>query len=70
MSERWKDVPGWEDFYYVHDMVLAAFVGPKPAGLEVCHWNGIRGDNRLDNLRYDTRKANAQDRERHKRAAA
>jgi hypothetical protein len=50
---------------YVHDLVLAAFVGPKPAELEVCHNNGARHDNALTNLRYDTRKANAADRKLH-----
>lgn len=47
---------------YVHDLVLAAFVGPKPAGMEVCHGRNGQQDNSLDNLRYDTRSANAQDR--------
>lgn len=48
--------------YYVHDLVLKAFIGPKPPGLEVCH--GPLGEciNTLDNLRYDTRRANALDR--------
>jgi len=47
---------------YVHDLVLRAFVGSKPKGLEVCH--GPKGPwfNTLDNLRYDTRAANAADR--------
>lgn len=52
-------------YFYVHDLVLLAFVGPKPAGLEVCHDDGVRTNNRLSNLRYDTRKANAQDRRKH-----
>jgi hypothetical protein len=51
--------------YYVHDLVTAAFVGPKPEKLEVCHGNGLRADNRLCNLRYDTRSANAMDRHKH-----
>jgi hypothetical protein len=46
---------------YVHDLVLLAFVGPKPEGLEVCHGNDVKADNRLQNLRYDTRSANAQE---------
>lgn len=52
---------------YVHDMVLRAFVGPKPLGLEVCHNDGNAGNNRRDNLRYDTRSANGLDRSRHQR---
>lgn len=49
----------------VHRLVLEAFVGACPPGLEACHWNGIKDDNRLANLRWDTRSANARDKERH-----
>jgi HNH endonuclease/NUMOD4 motif len=45
----------------VHTLVLEAFVGPCPPGEEACHWNDIRTDNRLENLRWDTRPANRQD---------
>lgn len=46
----------------VHQLVLEAFVGPRPPGMESCHNNHVRHDNRLVNLRWDTRKANARDR--------
>lgn len=49
----------------VHTLVMLAFRGPRPAGTEVCHNNGIPNDNRLDNLRYDTRKNNHQDKRAH-----
>lgn len=49
----------------VHVLVLHAFVGPRPPGAECCHNNGDRSDNRLSNLRYGTRKENAEDRSRH-----
>lgn len=49
----------------VHILVLETFVGPCPDGLEACHFNGIRNDNRLCNLRWDTRKNNAHDRRKH-----
>lgn len=49
----------------VHQLVLAAFVGPCPDGMEVCHNNGDAADNRLPNLRYDTRKSNVADTLRH-----
>ncbi|MFJ4997129.1 NUMOD4 motif-containing HNH endonuclease [Microbacterium sp. NPDC088619] len=49
----------------VHRVVLEAFVGPCPPGMEACHANGIRGDNRLSNLRWDTRVSNAADRAQH-----
>jgi len=50
---------------YAHDLVLTAFVGPRPDGCESCHNNGIRSDNRLENLRWDTRAANSADRRKH-----
>lgn len=46
---------------YVHRLVLETFRGPCPSGYEACHNNGDKHDNRLDNLRWDTRKANAAD---------
>lgn len=45
----------------IHQLVLAAHVGPCPRGFEACHGDGDRSNNRLDNLRWDTRIANAQD---------
>lgn len=57
---------GRKQYRYVHDLVLGAFVGPKPCGLEACHNNGNRKDNSLANLRYDTRSANARDTQRHR----
>ena len=50
---------------YVHALVLEAFEGPKPDGMEACHCNGIKSDNRLSNLRWDTRSSNNADRIRH-----
>lgn len=50
---------------YVHSLVLEAFVGPRPHRHEACHENGIRTDNRLANLRWDTPQANQMDRARH-----
>lgn len=46
----------------VHRLVLQAFVGDCPEGMEACHDNDIPNDNRLANLRWDYHKANAQDR--------
>ena len=49
----------------VHRLVLHAFVGPCPDGMEACHNNGDAADNRLKILRWDTRSENAKDRFRH-----
>lgn len=50
---------------YVHRLVLETFVGPRPLGMECCHYNGDPSDNRLENLRWDTKSANAKDAVRH-----
>lgn len=42
----------------VHRLVLESFVGPCPDGMEACHANGNGFDNRLENLRWDTHRAN------------
>jgi len=52
-------------YYYVHQLVLLTFEGPPPVGFEVCHNNGCKMDNKLSNLRYDTRRNNSLDRKRH-----
>jgi hypothetical protein len=46
---------------YVHHLVAAAFIGPRPAGFDTCHNNGDFTDNTAENLRYDTRNANMRD---------
>lgn len=51
----------------IHQLVLTAFVGPCPLGMECCHGDGDRANNRLTNLRWDTRSANQQDTLRHGR---
>jgi len=49
----------------VHRLVLEAFVGKRPEGLECCHGDGDPANNRLENLRWDTSKANGADLIRH-----
>lgn len=49
----------------VHRLVLLAFVGPQPIGMEACHDDGSPANNALVNLRWDTRSANIYDRVRH-----
>lgn len=53
---------GRREQFYIHDLVLKMFIGPKPLGLEVCHGPEGPQTNTLTNLRYDTRSANARDR--------
>lgn len=49
----------------IHRLVLEAFVGPCPAGMEGCHNDGNPQNNALDNLRWDTHAANHLDSVRH-----
>jgi hypothetical protein len=53
----------------VHHLVLAAFVGPCPTGLEGCHNDGNPSNNSVGNLRWDTRQSNIDDREQHGRTS-
>lgn len=45
----------------VHRLVLEAFVGPCPEGMECCHEDGNKSNNHLGNLRWDTRESNRAD---------
>lgn len=49
---------GRQRTYYVHRLVAAAFLGPCPDGMVVCHGPGGAGDNRLSNLRYASHSEN------------
>jgi hypothetical protein len=42
----------------VHQLVLTAFVGPKPVGMETRHRDGNRQNNRLDNLMWGSSSEN------------
>lgn len=50
--------PGKNKDFYIHRMVLEAFIGPCPEGHEADHRNGIRSDNRISNLRWLSRAQN------------
>lgn len=52
----------------VHVLVLEAFVGPRPEGMEGLHGNGKSEDNRLKNLRWGTRSENLIDNVKHGKA--
>jgi hypothetical protein len=49
----------------IHLAVMLAFVGPRPAGMDVCHADRDKSNNALSNLRYDTRSANVHDQVKH-----
>lgn len=51
----------------VHALVLAAFVGPRPPGMDVRHLDGNPANNLLENLAYGTRSENCMDALRHGR---
>ncbi len=48
-----------------HRVILETFVGKAPPGMECRHLNGIRTDNRLENLTWGTRRENVTDRIHH-----
>jgi hypothetical protein len=56
---------GKERRLYVHSLVLMAFAGPCPAGMECRHLDGNPANNTFPNLCWGTKKENATDRVRH-----
>jgi HNH endonuclease/NUMOD4 motif len=55
----------------MHTLVLDAFAGPAQSGEEACHYNDNPLDNRWpENLRWDTKPANAEDKFRNGRPRA
>ena len=56
---------GQQRTHMVHRLVLEAFVGPCPEGMEACHNDGNPVHNVLQNLRWATHSENARDRWKH-----
>jgi hypothetical protein len=53
---------GCQQKFCVHTLVLNAFVGSCPPGMQGCHFpDRDTSNNRLENLRWDTRSANQLD---------
>lgn len=50
---------------YVHRLVMWAFVGECPKGMQVCHDDGDKKNNRLKNLRYASQSDNEYDKQKH-----
>ena len=51
-----------------HHLVLETYDCSRPDGKECRHLNGVRNDNRIENLTWGTRSENARDRYRHGRS--
>jgi hypothetical protein len=52
---------------FVHELVLEAFVGPRPGdNYDGCHQDGDGHNNNLDNLRWDTHSNNIKEQHAHK----
>lgn len=56
---------GLRSAHMVHALVLEAFRCRRPRGMEACHRNGVRSDNRLSNLYWGTHSENQRDQVRH-----
>lgn len=52
--------------FRIHTIVMQTFVGLPNKGQVVCHYDDVKTNNQLTNLRYDTTKANGADRVRNK----
>lgn len=64
----WKGYPrvhlsasGKRQTLKIHRLVLTAFVGACPKGMEACHNDGVRTNVSLSNLRWDTPSNNQKD---------
>lgn len=55
---------------YTYRLVLEAFVGPCPPGMEALHWDDDADNNTLPNLRWGTRADNMRDMSRNGRGNA
>lgn len=53
--------------FTIHSLVMQEFVGIRPDGMVINHINGIKWDNRLENLEYCTQSHNIQQDFVHKR---
>jgi hypothetical protein len=50
---------------FLHKIVLEAFIGLRPIGYESCHNDGNPLNCRIENLRWDTKSNNHQDKKKH-----
>jgi hypothetical protein len=61
VSVRLTDTDGGSKAWHVNVLVLEAFVGPRPDGLQSLHRDDIRTNNDLSNLYWGTFEDNAAD---------
>lgn len=59
-------VAGQPIFTYAHVLVMEAFVGPRPEGLIIRHWDDDKSNNVVSNLLYGTYLDNARDAKRNR----
>lgn len=52
---------GKRHLLYVHSTVAKTFIGPRSQKMDCCHIDGCRTNNRVENLRWGTRKENCKD---------
>ena len=45
-------------FLPVHHLIAETFLGERPAGMQICHKDGHKTNNSVDNLRYDCAREN------------
>lgn len=71
-ADAWREylevgmsIKGRSRNYYIHQLVLEAFVGPCPPGMECRHLDGDPSNNKLSNLAWGTPQENANDRISH-----
>ncbi len=50
--------------HFIHILVLEAFIGPCPPGMESCHGSNGKYDNSVSNLYWGTHSTNMQDKHR------
>lgn len=51
---------GKPKIYYVHSLVACAFIGPRPAGLQINHKDCDKYNNAVENLEYITHAENVE----------
>jgi hypothetical protein len=50
---------------FVHNLMAQAFLPNPGRHASVCHNNGVKTDNRMENLRWDSQHGNIKDKEKH-----